>query len=137
MPVLETDFLKGIIDPEDELHAHAMKAFNRARVGGWSVASSSFWELDIVMKNNRVDDRERFEIFTALSAEVPNTMVATVTPSSLAATAHLQETYRGIRSFYFDSIHIAVAIHTDGVIVSSDTSFDRVKEVERISLESL
>jgi len=43
----------------------------------------------------------------------------------------------GIRSFYFDSIHIAAAIQTDGVIVSSDASFDRVKGVERIDLDSL
>ena len=36
MPVLETDFLKGIIDPKDELHPQAKKAMVKVRHGEWS-----------------------------------------------------------------------------------------------------
>ena len=46
-------------------------------------------------------------------------------------------TYSGIRSFYFDSIYIGVAIRADGIIVSRDAAFERIGEVRRICLEFL
>ena len=104
----------------------------KVKDGKWSVTSSALWELDILLKHSR-----RFDVFNALASEFPVERITPVTHASLATAAHLQKTYPGIRSFYFDSIHIAVAIQTDGVIVSSDASFDRVRGVERIDLDSL
>ncbi len=101
------------------------------------MASSALLELDIVLKNDGIGDEERFDIFDALSAEFSDRRISPVTHSSLATAAGLQKAYVGMRSFYFDSIHIAVAIHNDGIIVSSDSSFDRISGVRRISLERL
>jgi len=137
LPVLETDFLKGIIDPKDELHPQAKKAMVKVRRGEWRVASSALLELDLILKNGKIADEERFDVFNALTVEFPGEMIVPVTHGSLAASISLQKTYAGIRSFYFDSIHIGVAIHADGIIVSSDTAFDRISEVKRIDLESL
>ncbi len=109
----------------------------KVKDGKWSVTSSALWELDILLKNSRISNEERFDVFNALASEFPVERITPVTHASLATAAHLQKTYPGIRSFYFDSIHIAVAIQTDGVIVSSDASFDRVRGVERIDLDSL
>jgi PIN domain nuclease of toxin-antitoxin system len=137
LPVLETDFLKGIIDPKDKLHSQAKKAMMRVRRGEWTVASSALLELDLILKNERIGDEERFDVFNALTAEFPSEMIAPITHSSIATAIGLQKTYAGIRSFYFDSIHIGLAIQADGIIVSSDAAFDRISEVKRISLESL
>jgi PIN domain nuclease of toxin-antitoxin system len=101
MPVLETDFLKGVIDPKDKLHSRAMKAVTRVKAGEWSVASSSFLELDIIMKNNRVSDAERFDIFSSLSAEIPSEMIASVTPNSLANSGTFTRKLRRDQEFLF------------------------------------
>lgn len=129
--------MKGIIDPNDKLHDPARRALRKVKDGEWTVASSALLELDIVLKNDGIGDEERFDIFDALSAEFSDRRISPVTHSSLATAAGLQKAYVGMRSFYFDSIHIAVAIHNDGIIVSSDSSFDRISGVRRISLERL
>ena len=137
MPVLETDFLKGIIDPKDELHSQAKKALVRVRRGEWRVASSALLELDVIMKNEGIPDEERLDVFNSLTAEFPAEAIHPITHSSLSISVGLQKSYTAIRSFYFDSIHIGVAITADRMIVSSDSSFDRVREIERIALETL
>ena len=137
MPVLETDFLKGLIDPKDKLHSQARRALGRVRRGEWRVASSALLELDVIMKNEGIADDERLDVFNSLTAEFPAEMISPVTHGSLAASVGLQRIYAGIRSFYFDSIHIGVATMVDGIIVSSDGSFDRIREVKRIAFDSL
>lgn len=137
MPVLETDFLKAIIDPKDKLHSQAKKALARVVHGEWRVASSALLELDVIMKNHGIMEEERLDVFNALTAEFPVEGIYPITHSSLSAAVSLQKSYTTIRSFYFDSIHIGIAMIADGVIVSSDSSFDRIRMVERIALESL
>ena len=136
MPVLEADFLKGLIDPSDNLHEAAAKALPNLRQEGWLVASSALLELDLLLKSEGISEEERIEVFEALEANVTNEMFILLTPHICAEAVSLQSQYGArIRDFYFDSLHVAAALSVDGVIVSSDAYFDKIKEVQRIPLQ--
>ena len=92
MPVLETDFLKGITDPKDKLHSQAKKAMVKVKHGEWGVASSALLELDLILKNSRIAEEEKLDVFNTLTAEFPSEMISPVTHSSLAASVNLQKT---------------------------------------------
>ena len=137
MPVTETDFLKGIIDPQDKLHYSSMKALEEVKKKRWHVASSAFIELDLVLKNSGASIGDRIMIFQALKSEIPKETILAVSPQTLSQAALLQSKYHKISRFYFDSIHLAIATELDDKIVSSDKTFDQVEEIKRIPLEKL
>ncbi|HDI52855.1 MAG TPA: type II toxin-antitoxin system VapC family toxin [Candidatus Bathyarchaeota archaeon] len=137
MPVLETDFLKGLIDPSDQLHEASLKALERVKRGEWHVASSALLELDLVLKGLGISMEERVMTHYALMAEIPQSMILSLTPRILLRAVQLQMRYRDISRFYLDSIHLATALELDGEIVSSDKTFDEVEEVRRLPLEEL
>lgn len=135
MPVLETDFLKGLLDPKDRLHASSQRALGRLQREEWNLASSSLVELDLLLKNEGVNSDERVMIFEALSAEIPAQMILGLTHTTMSRAAQLQSIHRNIHHFYFDSLHLAVALGSDGQIVSSDESFDDIAGIKRIPLD--
>ena len=137
MPVLEADFLKGIIDPQDRLHNSSMNALKEVKKKRWRVASSAFIELDLLLKNSGVSIDDRIAIFQALKSEIPKETILPVSHQTLSEAALLQGEYYGVSRFYFDSIHLAIAIELDNEIVSSDKTFDQVEEIKRIPLEKL
>jgi len=134
MPVLEADFLKGIIDPHDQLHQAALIALKKIREQNWVVSSSAFIELDMVLKQSAISLSERLEVFEALKNEIRPDQVVSITPALMSQAIQLQNKYHNIRDFYFDSIHLATAILQDGIIISSDRAFAQVKEVKQIPL---
>lgn len=137
MPVVEADFLKGLIDPRDELHKHSMKALERMRMKRWHVASSALLELDLLLKNSGVSLDDRHAIFETLRAEIPEETILPITHQMISKAILLQKRYSRIPHFYFDSIHIATAATLDGEIVSSDRTFDKIEGIKRIPLEKL
>jgi len=137
LPVLETDFIKALIDPKDRLHSYSLKALEELKKPDWVIASSGFLELDLLLKHSRVSFDERYEIFESLKAEIPRDKIVALYHESLSKAIGIQRKYRRIKDFYFDSIHLAIAALHDGVIVSSDRAFDQVKEVRRIPLDQL
>ena len=137
MPTLETDFVKGILDPKDRLHASCQRALAKVRRGEWNVASSALVELDLLLKHGGVGADERSTIFETLSAEIPKETLRGVVHTTLSVAATLQSRHRDARHFYFDSIHLAVALEGDGKIVSSDRYFEHVRGVTRIPLEGV
>ena len=137
MPVLETDFLKALIDPRDRLHPRAERALEKlSEDEGWKVASTAILELDLILKSRNFSDVERREIFEALSASIHGDKVLKLDLEAMRRACELRERYAFV-DFYFDSLHLAIALSYDSVIVSSDESFDEVTEVERIPLEEL
>jgi len=136
MPVLETDFLKGLIDTSDRLHKHSVRALAMVTEGGWTVSSSSMLELDLLLKNANVSLSERHEVFESLKAELDVETVLPLSHAVLSQAALIQNKY-SFANFYFDSIHISTAVLHDGEIVSSDREFDQITEVRRIPLEKL
>lgn len=137
MPVVETDFLKGLLDPRDKLHSHSMKALDRIEAKEWYVVSSAFLELDLLLKNSRISIDDRIAIFQALKSEIPEEVVLVISHETMLQALLLQKRYPKISQFYFDSLHLASAILLDSEIVSSDKTFDGVEEVRRIPLEEL
>ncbi len=137
MSVVETDFLKELLDPEDRIHSHCLEALKRVKARKWHIASSAFLELDLLLKSFRVSMEDRMAIFQALRSEIPGEVVLTISHEAMSHALSLQKKYYKIGRFYFDSLHLALAILLDGKIVSSDRTFDEVEEVERIPLEEL
>jgi len=136
MPVLETDFLKALVDPEDRLHDKAVKALKRVEEGQWYVASSAFLEFDLLLKKGGLSLEDRIDVFESLKPHISLEVVCKLSHQTLAIAGRLQKAY-GLSNFYFDSLHIGTAIEHDQQIVSSDKSFNDVKEVRRIPLEKL
>ena len=138
LPVLETDFLKGLIDPSDRLHPQASKAVAKLEEEGWVIASAALLELDLLLKSEGISQSERREVFDALDADLGNEVFFSLTPHILAAAINLQSTQgASIRDFYFDSLHLATASSLDGVIVSSDAHFRKIPGVRWIDLREL
>ncbi len=137
MPLLETDFLKALLDPKDRLHTSSERALSRVQRNEWNLASSALLELDLLLKHGRVSSEERSAIFETLSAEIPREMIVGFTHASLSAASRLQVAHKDVSNFYFDSIHLALSMELDGKIVSSDRFFDRVTGIKRIPLEAL
>ncbi len=135
MPVLETDFLKGLLDPKDRLHDSSQRALGRVKRGEWDVASSALLELDLLLKHGGIGADERAAIFETLSGEIPKESILGLAHTTLSTAALLQSRHKDARHFYFDSLHLAAALEGDGKIVSTDRFFDRVREVTRIPLE--
>ena len=136
MPVLETDFLKALIDPQDRLHSKAVKALKNVEEGQWYVASSAFLELDLLLKKGGVPLEDRVDVFESLKPHIPIDVVCMLSHQTLINAACLQRAY-GFSNFYFDSLHLGTAMEHDHQIVSSDKSFENVKEVKRIPLEKI
>ncbi len=136
MPVLETDFLKGLLDDSDRLHKHCVKALGKVVTDGWTVASSSMLELDLLLKNTTISFAERHDVFESLKAEFDAEIVLPVNQAVLSQAALLQNKYK-FAKFYFDSIHVSTAVLHDGDIISSDREFDHITEVRRMPLEKL
>jgi len=136
MPVLETDFLKALVDPQDRLHDKAVKALKKVEEGQWYVASSAFLEFDLLLKKGGLSLEDRIDVFESLKPHIPLGVVCELSHQTLAIAGRLQKAY-GFSNFYFDSLHIGTAIEHNQQIVSSDKSFNDVKEVRRIPLEKL
>ena len=126
-----------MLDPKDRLHGPCQRALVKVKEGEWSVASSAFIELDLLLKNGGIDGDERSSIFETLSAEIPWEAVRGLAHTTLSRAAALQSTHRHVGHFYFDSIHLAVALEGDRRIVSTDRYFENIAGVTRIPLEKL
>jgi predicted nucleic acid-binding protein len=137
MPVTETDFLKAVVDPNDRLHKSSMKALQKVKKKLWHVASSALIEIDLLLKVSGISINDRFAVFQALRSEMPKDMILPISHQTILRAISLQRKYSQIKYFYFDSIHLAIAVELDGMIVSSDETFDQIKEVKRIPLEKL
>ncbi len=138
LPVLETDFLKGLIDPSDTLHPAASKAAAKVVDEGWVIASTALLELDLLLKSEGISQSDRINVFEALEADLENEVFLSFTPHILADAVKLQSLHGSqIRDFYFDSLHVATARSIDGVIVSSDTHFQKIPEVQWIDLREI
>jgi len=137
MPVVEADFLKGLLDPKDKLHSHSMKALEKIAAEQWYVASSAFVELDLLLKNSKISIDDRIAIFQTLKSEIPREVILTISHEVMSQALLLQKKYSKISRFYFDSLHLATSILLDHKIVSSDKTFDEIQEVKRIPLEEI
>lgn len=72
MSVLETDFLKGLIDPKDKLNVRCTRALSKLKARQLHVASTAFLELDVLLKSRGVSQVDRASVFVGLRSEILN-----------------------------------------------------------------
>ncbi len=137
MPLVETDLLKAYLDPEDDLHEASVKALELLRGrGDYALSSASLVELDLLLKSRGFLKEERKDVFQTLSMRLLKADIIAVRPEVLVNSIVLQGKYRQPH-FFFDSLHLGLAMSHDARIVSSDKAFDNVEEVERIDPSEL
>ena len=137
MPLIETDLLKAYLDPGDDLHGASLRAFELLKgPGEYALSSVSLLELDLLLKSAGFSGKEREQVFKTLTMRLLKVKIVAMRPETVSNAIVLQGKYRQSH-FYFDSLHLGLAMSHDGRIVSSDEVFDSIQEVERIDPHEL
>lgn len=131
MPVVDTEVLFAF-SPTDPKHSRAMKLLSgRADVVAPDVA---VLEFQIVLKARDKTPAQVKAAMLALHEALArcNVKEAKILDSGLLALQCELEEKHGLS--YFDSLIAAAALALDRKVISSDRAFDRVPDLERISL---
>ncbi len=131
MPVLDTVVLFGAADPKDPHHEKSISHLAHLIQPGFYLASFALFEFDVVMKSRGMNHRERMVRHALLARDHPATTskLKTLSPQVLYLTARIEGEEK---VDYFDAGVAAEAQALDGIIVSTDTVFDRISGVRRI-----
>ena len=136
MPVIELDMLIALVNRSDRLHGVATRLFQSIASGGLKevrLASSALLEYELVLRSRGYDEGEIGKDIEAFRL-IPNLGEVPLTSEVLVKASELRETYS---LTYFDSLHCATAILSDGQIISSDNAYEAVPEVRRVDPLSL
>ncbi len=130
MPVLDTVVLFGAADPRDPIHEKSLDHLTRLEQPEYYLASFALVEFDIVMKSRGFTYGERMERHALLARDFPAASIKTraISPQVLHLAASI-EGEAGID--YFDACVAAEAKAQDGIIVSTDGVFNRLKGIRR------
>ena len=90
---METDFLKGLLDEKDRLHASCLRAHRQISARKWMLASSALIELDLLLKKTGISNSGRHEVFESLRAEFDAELVLVVSHAVLSQAALMREKY--------------------------------------------
>ncbi len=129
MPVIELDMLIAYVNSLDKLHGIATKIFNKIVKGDLkniAVPVSAYLEYNLVLRSRGYREEEictDIESFRGIRGlgEIP------LTSEILVASASLRIKY-GLT--FFDSLHAASALLYDGVIISVDKAYQRIRGLE-------
>jgi len=134
MPVVDTELL-FLLNPRDPRHSFALKIIEQLK-GELYVPDTAILEFEVTLRSR---GRSISQIRRAL-ASIKKILIdyniheaSTLSTGTLLLHLDLMEEY-GLS--YFDSLIAASAIVIDGVIVSDDKAFDRVKGLKRIPITS-
>jgi len=136
MPVIEVDMLIAFVNALDKYHKVASKLMKRIISGelkGVKVAASAYLEYELILKARGYSEEE---IRSDLNhfRKIPNLGEAPLTVDVLIEASELREKYN---LTFFDSLHGATALLSDGVLISLDKAFNEVKGLKVISPTSL
>ncbi len=131
MPIIELDMIIAFVNKLDKLHPIAdniFKMIHDGRLKNIAIPASAYIEYELILKSRGYDEetiRTDLEAFKALGEikEVPLTL------DILIEASKIREKY-GLT--YFDSLHVASAIHYDKEIISVDNSYDLVDKLKRL-----
>ena len=131
MPVLDTVVLFGAADSKDPVHEKSARYMARLAEPDYYLASLALVEFDIVMKSRGLSHRERMLRHALLARDYPasNTKVRTLSPTTLYLAAKIGDEQA---IDYFDAGVAAEAKALDGVIVSTDRVFDKLRGLKRL-----
>ena len=131
MPILDTVVLFGAADTKDPTHDKAKRFLARLEESDYYLASFATLEFDIVMKSRGLSHEQRMLQHALLAKDYPASTVKArhLSPTVLYLAARI-EGEEG--TDYFDAGVAAEAMTLDGVVVSTDRIFDRIKGLKRI-----
>lgn len=131
MPVLDTVVLFGAADPKDSAHEKAKRFLGRLEEPDYYLASFAMLEFDIVMKSRSLSYSQRMLQHALLARDyaASTRKVSPLSPTVMYLAARI-EGEEG--TDYFDAGVAAEAMSFDGVVVSTDRIFDRIKGLKRI-----
>jgi predicted nucleic acid-binding protein len=137
MPIIELDLIIAFLSEKDNLHEIAIKIFQEIEINNLSdikIPTSALLELELLLRSKKVIDMEIAKDITHI-IEFPNLKELPLTSSTLILAQKLRTDYPGLT--FFDSLHCASALLFDGKIIGSDSFFDKIQELTRISPDSL
>jgi predicted nucleic acid-binding protein len=124
---IDTIVLVGTINPKDESHSVAQAHMQSISSDPETfLPFSSALEFDLVLKARGYTDDERANALEWLVSSVPPGKVACNSLSSLTEAARLQKDGMS----YFDSLIAALALGSDGVVVTKDREISGVVKTE-------
>lgn len=132
--MLDFDMPYAFLNRDSQWHETAKKIFSRIRNGELNFAFSTigFVELEVVYRSLELSDSDVVEDSSTLLAMdieiLPLPAEAIITASQVREEHDLS---------FWDSHYAAHALLENGKLVSSDDSFDRVEDVERIEPSDL
>jgi len=131
LPVLDTVVLFGAVDPEDAAHDKSKRFLARLGEPDYSLAGFALLEFDIVLKSRGFSYRQRMVQHALLAKDYPlsTVKVRPLSPTVLYLSARIEGEEE---ADYFDAGVAAEAKVLDGIVVSSDQVFDRLKGLKRI-----
>ncbi len=131
MPVLELDMLIAFVNAADYQHGSAVKLFEniiRRREPRYQVATSAYLEYELVHRSRGLKEAEIFTEISSFQA-LPHLGETGLTTRTILRALLLRQDYP---LTYFDSLHAASALLSDGRIVSTDQAYDQVEGLERL-----
>ena len=123
--------LFGAADPKDAVHVKSKRFLARLAEPDYYLAGFAMLEFDIVMKSRGFSHGQRMLRHALLAKDYPDSTVKVrpVSPTVLYLSAKI-EGEEG--TDYFDAGVAAEAESFDGIVVSSDRVFDKLKGLKRI-----
>jgi len=136
MPVIEVDMLISFVNELDKYHEIAVKLFKSiasGKVRNVKVASSAYLEYDLILRSKGYSDREIGEDL-AMFSSISNLGEAPLTAKVLIKASEIRGKH-GLT--FFDSLHGATALLTDGTMISVDEAYKKVEGLRVISPKTI
>ena len=136
MPVMELDMLIAFVNRADRLHKVAAEVFSRIAAGelrGVAVPASAYVEYELVLRSRGYSEEVVRSDIEALR-RVRNLGEVPLTSEVIVEASRLREAY-GLT--YFDSLHAASALLHDGVMISVDEAYRRVRGLRALRPEEV
>lgn len=125
------DLIIGLISSFDKLHDISKKIFekiNLNEIKNVFIPSSVFLEYELLLKSKKFNVSELIRDIIHFKA-LENIEEIPLNSSIIVLAQKLREKYN---LTYFDSLHCAGALHADGIIISTDTDFKKIKNLKVI-----
>jgi predicted nucleic acid-binding protein len=131
LPVLDTVVLFGAADPKDAAHDKSKRFLARLAEPDYYLAGFAMFEFDIVMKSRGFSYQQRMLQHALLAKDYPESAlkVRLLSPTVFYLSAKIEHEEG---TDYFDAGVAAEAKSFDGIVVSNDRVFDKVKGLKRI-----
>ena len=130
MPYLDVDILYAHIKPEDWLKKPAERLLEKVRKRQLDAYTNLMSIIELQVVSLRDYDRAFSLDIAKRIREVSELRLIPLTNNVLEAAENLRRTYTNLG--IFDSLHAANASLEDNRIVSTDTTYDQIEELERI-----